>query len=465
VANVLANPLSMETRARLGQAFAADGQDRLAREQFDMVADLTDGSARETACNDENASTAKSGAVFGGHVPLSRGSLTVSGPRDLRVLRSSPSAYCPDGSLATATLRPLRGEGLELRRVTMMLPDRDVVRVCEREVVWGGDLAAEFGRFLAESVMRLWSLLPGEELEGLPVVFTAPFSDPRLALEWLQAFGVRTVALPESGAVRFTRMFLPEPAWRHGAWIAPEIRDIHLRARAGLEIPTLPSHDVLWLSRAGLNRPHIAYDEGLLEWILGGRLTVIRPETMTLAEQVAALEGSRAVAGVIGSAFHTLLLTEKTPDCLYLCSAWPKEAFPAQHRLLAGQPNFSPSLTFPAGVRRVRELILVKRKERAFFPRGYLISIPRALRAFSEALLPTLLEDSRMAAFARSDVQPAERSHRVFDSELDVAVANVLANPLSMETRARLGQAFAADGQDRLAREQFDMVADLTQAE
>jgi hypothetical protein len=44
-------------------------------------------------------------------------------------------------------------------------------------------------------------------------------------------------------------------------------------------------------------------------------------------------------------------------------------------------------------------------------------------------------------------------------------VANVLANPLSMETRARLGQAFAADGQDRLAREQFDMVADLTQAE
>ena len=111
-------------------------------------------------------------------------------------------------------------------------------------------------------------------------------------------------------------MLVPEPAWRINAWIAPEIRDIHLHAREGLDVTPTAGNGVTWLSRSKrLGRYRVPYDERLLEWLIEPYVTILRPETMNLAEQVAAFEGSRAVAGVIGSAFYTLLMTTRQPDC------------------------------------------------------------------------------------------------------------------------------------------------------
>jgi hypothetical protein len=94
------------------------------------------------------------------------------------------------------------------------------------------------------------------------------------------------------------------------------------------------------------------------------------------------------------------------------------------------------------------------------FPRGYRISIPAALRALATTVLPGLLEDRRLAAFADPDEHP-RRARRFFESELDAALAAVLAEPLSLAARARLGAAFEREGLERCAREQLGMVADL----
>jgi hypothetical protein len=285
----------------------------------------------------------------------------------------------------------------------------------------------------------------------MPVVFTTPRKAPYVH-DWLQAFGAQVVELPEEGAVRFKRMYVPETAWRLNAWIAPEIRDVHLHARSNLELPESPRYDVLWLSRAGLGPFRIPYDEGLLEWILGDQVTSIRPDTMTLAEQVAALEASRAVAGVVGSAFHTLLMTAETPECLYLCPPWDKGAFPAQHQFLDANATFAKALSVAAWTTRVRT-------KGIFFPGGYRMSIPDALNALSATVHPTLLDDARLAVFAK----PEQRGHHsALVSELDKLVLEVLLDPLSMEVRRRLGAAFAAEGLDRFADEQLAMVADLT---
>jgi hypothetical protein len=379
-----------------------------------------------------------------------RESLNLSEPRELVVDRSIPGAYRADGSVAKDTLRAML-ESAFTGPVPATLAADNVVEVHDDEVVWGGNIMGHYGHFLTESVSRLWPVLPGARLEGMPVVLTTPKATP-FVLQWLEAFGAPVVQLPDRGAVRFTRMVVPEPALRHGAWISPAIRDIHLHVRRGLDVERPATRDVVWLSRSKLGPNRVPYDEGLLEWLIRDHVTVISPETMTVAEQVAALEGSRGVAGVCGSAFHTLLMTDPVPDCLYLCPPWDRQAYPAQHRVLGGKATFVDALSIAASQRRAREGVA--------FPGAYRLLIPETLRALSATLLPDLLDDPRLAAFA--DIGSSRRGGgRAFSNELDAAVARMLLDPLAIEPRVELGAMFEAQELTGCALEQSAVVADL----
>src|SRR4029077_20466894 len=140
----------------------------------------------------------------GANDPRPRGSLVVSEARELLVTRSIPGAFNPDRTVAEDTLRIVTEAAIRPGRVPNEMPDEEVVRVRDEEVVWGGHVMRHYGHFLVESVSRLWPVLPGAELDGRPVVFATPRRLP-FVLEWLEAFGARTVELPERGVVRFTR--------------------------------------------------------------------------------------------------------------------------------------------------------------------------------------------------------------------------------------------------------------------
>jgi len=382
-----------------------------------------------------------------------RGSLAVSESRDLLVVRSIRGAYNLDGTLAGDTVR-LWGEGDDIPdSVPQICPERSVVKVCDDEVVWGGCLDGHYGHFLTESVSRLWPLLPGGKLEGLPVVFTTPGPWP-FVCEWLDAFGVLTVHLPERGAVRFSRMFVPEPALRLRAWISPEIRDIHLHARRGLGIRHKrggQDEGVLWLSRSGLARHRVAHDEVLLEWLLERHATIIKPETMTLAEQVALIEASDAVSGVVGSAFHTILMASRPPSSLYVCPPRIVSTFPAQDQLLGGDGTFVQAAT----------VLLGNDSEKAGFPGAHRLMIPEILRALSRTILPNLLDDPRISAVAFPERLWSKVGTPV-ESDLETALARVFLDPANIGARMDLGARFEAEHVNRCALAQFTMVANLT---
>jgi hypothetical protein len=265
------------------------------------------------------------------------------------------------------------------------------------------------------------------------------------------------VDLPEQGVVRFTRMFVPEPAWRLNAWIAPQVRDIHLHLGRGLDIVPFPRHDVLWLSRRRLKN-RMPYDEALLEWILGEHITAISPETMTLAEQVAALEASRAVAGVIGSAFHTLLMVADLPECLYLCPDRFQSAHIVQDRVLKTNASFMRGLA-DARFGQLRKGI----QSWARSPAGHRLLIPEVLRAFDATVLPGLLDDQRLAAFAHAERFYLGIGDGAAVGEVDVAVAKVLLDPISVRARLELGAILEAEGLTRCAVEQYTAATSLAE--
>jgi glycosyl transferase family 61 len=393
------------------------------------------------------------------------GSLALSAARDLTAVASLPGAYERNGQLAEDTLcfwgsgpqRHIRGQSPPPEQPL----DRRADRVCDEPVLWAGFTFSHYGHFALESVGRLWPLLPGAGLEGLPVVRTG-FSWSPATHEWFDAFGAPQIELPKDGAIRFRRMYVPEPAWRVDAWVAPEIRDIHLQVRRNLEIRPAPRCGVLWLSRSRMARRRRAYDECLIEWILAKHVTVFHPETKSLAEQIAAIEASDFVAGVIGSAFHSMLTVEAAPRCIYLCPGTrtahgslyePQGAYVVQDQLLRANGRFLyvcaptgvPDYCFPAG-------------HRLTFPAAHRILIPETLRALREAALPDLFDDPR--AFALAFPNRVLRTGP--GSDLVSAIAAMLRDPLSADARMTLGVRFEAEGLNRCALEQFMTAADLS---
>lgn len=387
-----------------------------------------------------------------GHTKLRpRGSLSISKPRELTVVAELRGAYEVDGRLARDTVRLWGNRIPGVESIPDELPEQEVVGVCDEEVVWGGFIALFHGHFLLESSARLWPLLPGGELEGLPVVFATPVKFP-VVREWLDAFGVRVVDLPPDGATRFTHMFVPEPAWRIDAWLSPEVRDIHLHVRSRLDVPTCPPRDLLWLSRSRLPDFRRAFDEHLLEWLLGEHLKMIRPETMTLADQVGAIEASTALAGIAGSAFHTLLLAKDVPKCLYLCAAGVHSAYIAQDQVLGAKSDFV------QGLSRLES----RPRSRQAAPAGHRVLIPEILRALAATVLPGLLDDPRLAALSHPERLWFESDTRRSCNELDLAVAKMLIDPHSLEARDRLRTMLDAEGMVSCAEEQSEATACLS---
>lgn len=380
-----------------------------------------------------------------------RGSLSISGPRELLAIRSIRGAFDPDGTCVKDTLRITGTRARVPDIVPDMMPNQEIVDVCEEEVVWGGCIVSQFGHFLTESVSRLWPLLPGAELSGLPVVFTTPSGRGHVG-DWLKAFGVRVITLPAKGAVRFTRAFIPEPAWRLNAWVTPEIRDIHLHAREGLDVRSTSRHNLLWLSRSKLNRGRRAYDENLLEWILRDHARIIHPEAMTLAEQVAAIEASDAVAGIIGSAFHSLLLASDPPECLYLCPGKVMSAYVGQNELLKVPTTFVHALA-------ASKMSLL---EKFRVPDMFRLSIPESLRALNATVRPGLLDDPRIALFASPEICQGSDARAIM-GDLEQAIVKVLLDPLWIRARMDLGATLESQGLSECALEQFIMVANLNE--
>jgi hypothetical protein len=391
------------------------------------------------------------GTVVGVAERRQPGSLGLSGPRELLVARSIRGAFHPDGTVDRSTLRLWGdGAGSAADPVPEVAPAAEVVAEHEQEVVWAGCVSGHFGHFLTESVARLWPLLPGGPLEGVPVVFATPGQRP-FAAEWLRAFGLEVLDLPREGLARFKRMWVPEPAWRIDAWVAPEMRQIHLHAREGMELPAVSSRGPLWLSRSALERDRRVRDEALCERLLDGRIDVVHPEAMSLAQQVAQVEAAPAVTGTIGSAFHALLLARTPPPRLYLAPAKVASTFAAQEAVLGEGGSF------------VQVLAVERMKLRGEGrPDPYRLLIPESLRALDATVLPGLLAGD-VGRFARPELPPAGVGRGPATDDLGDVVARMLLDVHSIEARMALGAAFEEAEVVDCALEQFLAVADSTE--
>ncbi|MFZ9482339.1 MAG: glycosyltransferase family 61 protein [Ilumatobacteraceae bacterium] len=210
-----------------------------------------------------------------------------------------------------AGLRPLQGAGVRRRGREYVLPPPTDVRPAARveSAVFGGFVYDHFGHFLLESLGRLW--FDGVDPD-VPVVWIA--ATGREWRPWMTELadlvGVgphRRILDAEDDALEVGSLLVGDQGFEVHRYMHPWFRDRLAVAAVAERDPGTGTH--VWLSRSGLGEIGGVDEESAIESRLEEEgWTVVHPERMTVAEQIAVLSMADHVAGIEGSAFHVLLL-------------------------------------------------------------------------------------------------------------------------------------------------------------
>ena len=173
--------------------------------------------------------------------------------------------------------------------------------------VFGGYLYDHYGHFLLESLARLWQ---PKEWPSEPIVWIACWTDelsPWMvqALDILSLSPNRHVVSSDTGLFSVGELLVPDAGFEFGTfmhpWMAKRLSCVHTTCDG--------SH--VWLSRKALMPISGLDEEDELEnrmaqegWI------ILRPEEIDLKTQVSILSKAVHIAGLEGSAFHTLMFLQ-----------------------------------------------------------------------------------------------------------------------------------------------------------
>jgi capsular polysaccharide biosynthesis protein len=173
--------------------------------------------------------------------------------------------------------------------------------------VFGGYLYDHYGHFLLESLARLWQ---PKEWPREPIVWIACWTDelsPWMvqALDILNLSPDRHVVSCDTGPFSVRELLVPDAGFEFGTFMHP------LMAKRLSCVNTICDGSHVWLSRKALMPISGLDEEDKLEnrmaregWI------ILRPEEIDLETQVSLLSKAAHIAGLEGSAFHTLMFLQ-----------------------------------------------------------------------------------------------------------------------------------------------------------
>lgn len=184
----------------------------------------------------------------------------------------------------------------------------------DEEVVYIGMLLPAWGHCLTDNLRHLWFLVDDRygSLKNCTMVYTAWNRDPlpENFFKILDHLGVARSRLRKIGnPVRFRKVHFPTPCFRGETTAGRHFRTYtreygRLIEKVGAGIPPHAGADSVYLTRNGL-QPYRDCGEGLVEdAFLRAGYAVVRPDSLSLEDQIALLKGCRRLAGTDGSVLH-----------------------------------------------------------------------------------------------------------------------------------------------------------------
>jgi capsular polysaccharide biosynthesis protein len=179
-------------------------------------------------------------------------------------------------------------------------------------MLFGGHLMNHYGHFIIESMSRLWAR---DIFPALPILFTSPRKwrePPAFGMDVFAALnlGPRTLVIDQP--TLFREVLCPGTAIEY-RWKAYSVADEpHTAVAEALDRSKARGwRKPVYLTRSGLSEGLRKSDaEPELESCLSRRgFEVVRPEALSLREQIALFEQAPLIVGTVGSALHTALFS------------------------------------------------------------------------------------------------------------------------------------------------------------
>jgi hypothetical protein len=202
--------------------------------------------------------------------------------------------------------------------VTVFPKPSNPVRHLGGTYLFGGILSGHFGHMLTEGTGRLWALEGRGDVAGV-LFFARPFDKVRRCARQFshleQLLGLPPVTVLEQpvtvDALIVAAQGLGSETLLRGR---PELRSF-LRGRLAAIAPAGNARR-LYISRSGLpaRRGMILGEAGLESLFAAAGYEIVRPETLSLPQQVALYRAASHVVGTEGSPFHLLAMAGQ-PHC------------------------------------------------------------------------------------------------------------------------------------------------------
>jgi capsular polysaccharide biosynthesis protein len=204
--------------------------------------------------------------------------------------------------------------------VSAATPEEPVESV-DGPTIFAGYLFAHFGHFLLESLSRLW-LARERPDHRLVWCLMGDFTE---YTPWqgkiLDLLGVRNEALFLRSPTRFERLLIPE----QGYVIQDTFHRQHADFLGVVEPAPMRRGNRCWISRSRLSPESGGLqDEEEVESRLARRgWQIFHPQDHSITEQLGFLSSSETIAGLPGSAFHSLILLKRLESRIKLVQLRP----------------------------------------------------------------------------------------------------------------------------------------------
>lgn len=241
------------------------------------------------------------------------------------------SIYDQDGNPNTASLLARSYGVLQSPEKDYRPSGSEVVLNVEKDAVYGGVFFAHYGHFLLETLARAWFLVEnttddvyfhiclndkiirqGVDFDGLPI-----WQKQLLSATFLRSDRVKFIL----GVTKFNCLKVPSP----GLVIQKFCEKEQALAMATIGRRLCENHphqlanlkNKIWLSRSSLNRGAIAGEAEFEQALVKEGFSIVHPEKLSMSGQIKLFEMAEVIAGIEGSAFHTLLLSGEAKAKLF----------------------------------------------------------------------------------------------------------------------------------------------------
>lgn len=248
---------------------------------------------------------------------------------DGRRIDISKRVLVPDDMAAAAATR----DRVELSYGRYCPPRVDIPAiydVIDRPVLFVGQSWSHYGHFLTDVMSRLWAL-PSVAAD-VPLLFLdrvgIKFGGKPYSSAVVEALDIKKRLFRCAVPTRLRKIFLPEPAIQHAYRIYHDLAAPHVKVSQNIRRGGVSGFrdQLVYLSRTGLTdglrkSAQEAEVESRAEAI---GFKILRPETLTMRDQIDIFNDARVIAGMTGSAFHTVLFCEASISPVLVQLSWGK---------------------------------------------------------------------------------------------------------------------------------------------